>query len=220
MRRPPADRPVVAEKSLLSGGGGGAKGPAHQECSFRSTRAPWVLGGSEENMPTSQVKPFDIPKQHGVGGVQAGCGQQGCTGSGRGDPGRVRGRSEEQPLQDLEPDELGVLLSAPGASGGDTEAARWRGPLARRAHDRRPGCPNGGGHVPGGEGGAPVPPRLLWLPAGKGSLGCAGGVPAAVLEVRLGHRSRCPEVLRHGAVGPRRSRRWRRSPTCLGCCCT
>ena len=62
MRRPPADRPVVAEMSLLSGGGGGAKGPAHQKCSFWSTRAPWVLGGIEENMTTSQVKPFDIPK--------------------------------------------------------------------------------------------------------------------------------------------------------------
>ena len=30
------------------------------------------------------------------------------------------------------------------------------------------------------------------------------GVPAAVLEVRLGHRFGCPEVLRLGAVGPRR----------------
>jgi RNA-directed DNA polymerase len=61
MRRSPADRPVVAEMSLLPGGGGGAKGPAHQKCSFWSTRAP-VLGGIEENMTTSQVKPFDIPK--------------------------------------------------------------------------------------------------------------------------------------------------------------
>ena len=61
MRRSPADRSAVAVKSLLSGGGGGAKGPAHQECRFDQ------LGHSSRrkrgNMPTSQVKPFDIPKQ-------------------------------------------------------------------------------------------------------------------------------------------------------------
>jgi hypothetical protein len=34
MRCSLADRPVVAVKSLLSGGGGGAKGPAHQDCYF------------------------------------------------------------------------------------------------------------------------------------------------------------------------------------------
>ena len=42
-------------------GGGGAKGPAHQECSF--VQPGFGLGGSEENMTTSQDKPFDIPKQ-------------------------------------------------------------------------------------------------------------------------------------------------------------
>jgi RNA-directed DNA polymerase len=31
-------------------------------------------------MPTSQVKPFDIPKQHGVGGVQAGAANKGAPG--------------------------------------------------------------------------------------------------------------------------------------------
>jgi RNA-directed DNA polymerase len=61
MRRSPADRPVVAVKPLLTGGGGGAKGPAHQDCSFRSTGGS-LSGGSEKDMTTSQVKPFDIPK--------------------------------------------------------------------------------------------------------------------------------------------------------------
>jgi RNA-directed DNA polymerase len=62
MRCSPADRFVVAKKLLLSGGGGGAKEPAHQGCSFNQP-GPLVLGGSERSMPTSQVKPFDIPKQ-------------------------------------------------------------------------------------------------------------------------------------------------------------
>src|SRR5205809_4212582 len=61
MRRPPADRPVVAVKPLLTGGGSGAKGPAHQECSFDQP-GRCCLGRKRENMPTSQVKPFDIPK--------------------------------------------------------------------------------------------------------------------------------------------------------------
>ena len=38
-------------------------------------------------------------------------------------------------------------------------------------------------------------------------------MPAAVLEVRLGDRSRRPEVLRRGAVGPRGQGGARRSPT-------
>ena len=43
-------------------GGGGAKGPAHQECSFRSTGAA-VLGGSEGTCQCREDKPFEIPKQ-------------------------------------------------------------------------------------------------------------------------------------------------------------
>jgi hypothetical protein len=60
MQRSPADRSVVAVKLLLSGGGSGAKGPAHQECGFDQPGTPRE---EERNMPTSQVKPFDIPKQ-------------------------------------------------------------------------------------------------------------------------------------------------------------
>src|SRR5512132_2587409 len=42
-------------------GGGGAKGPAHQECSFEQPgRAP--REEARRTLPTSQVKPFEIPK--------------------------------------------------------------------------------------------------------------------------------------------------------------
>ena len=44
-------------------GGGGAKGPAHQECPISFNRGALVSGGSEENMPMPQDKPFAIPKQ-------------------------------------------------------------------------------------------------------------------------------------------------------------
>ena len=38
----------------------------------------------------------------------------------------------------------------------------------------------------------------------KADMGCGGGMPSAVLEEGLGHRSRCRKVLRRGTVGPRR----------------
>jgi len=59
MRHPPADRPAVAVKPLLSGGEGGAKGPAHRSvCSFNRV----MPGGNEVDMKTSQAKSYDIPK--------------------------------------------------------------------------------------------------------------------------------------------------------------
>src|SRR5664280_3930137 len=199
MQRSPADRSVVAVKPLLSGGGSGAKGPAHQECGFDQPGTPREEERKHANVASQAVR---YSQATSVGGVQAGCGQQGCPGSGQRDPGRVRVRSEEQFVQDLEPDELWVLLSASGQGCRDTEAARRRGPFARRAYNRRPGCPDGGGHASGGEGRTTVPPRLLWLSAEEGSVGCGRGVPTAVLEEGLGHRFGCPKVLRHGAVGP------------------
>src|SRR5664280_960901 len=201
MQRSPADRSVVAVKPLLSGGGSGAKGPAHQECGFDQPGTPREEERKHANVASQAVR---YSQATSVGGVQAGCGQQGCPGSGQRDPGRLRVRSEEQFVQDLEPDELWVLLSASGACCRDTEAPWGWCPFVRCAHNRRPNCPNGGGHASRGKGGTTVPPRLLWLPAEEGSMGCGRGVPTAVLEEGLGHRSRCPKVLRFGALGPHR----------------
>ena len=61
MRHSLADRSVVAVKPLPTGGGGGAKGPAHQDCGFN--QLGYFPRRKRGNMPTSQVKPFDIPKQ-------------------------------------------------------------------------------------------------------------------------------------------------------------
>jgi len=60
MRCSPADRPVVAVKSLLAGVGVEPRGRL-----IRTVRSfnQGDLGGSEVDMPTSQAKPFDIPKQ-------------------------------------------------------------------------------------------------------------------------------------------------------------
>src|SRR5262249_61122224 len=65
---------------------------------------------------------------NGLGGVSAGRGQQGCPWGGWAGAGGVRSRSCGQPLQDLEPDEFGVLLSASGQGGRDPQAAWRRGP--------------------------------------------------------------------------------------------
>jgi hypothetical protein len=70
-------------------------------------------------------------------------------------------------LQDLEPDEFGVLPAAAGQGGRDPQAARRRGPNAGRADDRRQGRADGGGHASGGTGGPQVSPGLLWLSAGQ-----------------------------------------------------
>jgi hypothetical protein len=44
------------------------------------------------------------------------------------------------------------------------------------------------------------PDSYLWLPAEQVGAGRGRGMPAAVLELRLGGRARHPEVLRHRAA--------------------
>src|SRR5215207_8630240 len=163
--------------------------------SIRSTGARWLWEEAKQHARAEREVVCD-PQADGLGGVAAGQGQQGSAGSGRGGSGGVRGRSEGQPLQDLESDELGVLLPSGGQGGGDPQAARRRGPNAGRANDRGQGRADGGSHASGGTGGPSVSPGLLWLPAGQIGSWCARGVPAAVLEGRLGDRSGRPEVLR------------------------
>ena len=53
-----------------------------------------------------------------------------------------------------------------------------------------------GGHGTGEPGGADVPSRFLRLPAEAVRAGCGGGLPTALLEVRLAGRFGHPEVLR------------------------
>ena len=60
MRRPPADQPVVAEKSLLAGVGAERRGWLIRNVHSINRVFP---GRKRGNMTTSQVKPFDIPKE-------------------------------------------------------------------------------------------------------------------------------------------------------------
>jgi hypothetical protein len=133
-------------------GGGGAKGPADPECPIDQPRRRPREEASEHAKDRRQA--VRDSQADGLGGVAAGQGQQGRTRSGRAGSRGVRGRSCRQPLQGLEPDELGVLLSTPGQGGGDPQAARRGCPRAGRADDRRQGRANGRGHASGGAGGA------------------------------------------------------------------
>src|SRR3954447_18908441 len=103
-------------------GGGGAKGPADPECPIDQPR-PWSREEAREHAKDRRQAVCD-PQADGLGGVAAGQGQQGRGRGGRAGSRELRGRSWEQSLQDLEPDELGVVLSASGQGGRDPQAAR------------------------------------------------------------------------------------------------
>src|SRR4029077_15886559 len=112
-----------------------------------------------------------------MGGLSAGQSQSGRAGRGRGDHPGVRQGSEKQPVQDLESEVLGVLFSASGDGGGDTQAAwRWdENPWG--ADDFGQGGPDGGGQEAGGEGRTDLSPRLLRLSPVPVGPGCGGGMP-------------------------------------------
>src|SRR3954453_10213305 len=87
-----------------------------------------------------------------LGGLAQGQGESGRAGSGWPKHRRLPQGPEEQSVQGLESDVVGLVLSAPGARGGDRKAAR-RGEAHAGHPDRgRPHRPNGGGQAPGGTG--------------------------------------------------------------------
>ena len=74
---------------------------------------------------------------------------------------------------------------------------------AGRADDRGQGRADGGGQLSGGRVESRFHPDSYGYRPKKSAHDALAGMPAAVLEVRLGDRSRRPEVLRHRAVGSR-----------------
>ena len=99
-RRSLADRPVLAEKSLLAGVGVERRGRLTRNVdSINRGRGP---GRKREDMPKPEDKPFAIPKLMVWEAWRQVKDEQGRAGSGRAGSGGVRGRSGGQPLQDLE----------------------------------------------------------------------------------------------------------------------
>ena len=132
----------------------------------------------------------------GVGGVREGQGEQGRAG--------VDGVSIEDFEKDLKNNLYKIwnrmssgtyfpppvrAVEIPKPHGGGHENSRG-------AYRRGPDRADGGGPEAGGEGRADLPPGLLRLPAGAVGAGRGGGMPAALLEDRLGDRFGHPEVLR------------------------
>ena len=111
MRGMGADRLVVAPKP---GNAGGAKGTGHPG---ESGGQPGRPGRNRADEPTS--KPFVIEASGRVGGVSTGQGKPGGGGVDRQSAPGLRAGPLGEPVQDLEPDELGDLLPAAGAR-------RWR----------------------------------------------------------------------------------------------
>src|SRR5881397_1711474 len=96
-------------------------------------------------------------KAGSMGGLGEGQGEQGCGGCGRLLDRGPREGSEEQSVQDLEPDVFGELLPALGARGGDTEIAWRRHQDSWGAHGRGSGRPDGGSAEAGGGGRTDLP---------------------------------------------------------------
>src|SRR5665647_1804464 len=91
-------------------------GPSRVVCSIN--QSSWKESGGQVSVAWEVVRYIEVGS---VGGVSASQGQQGCTGSGWADHRGVRDRPEEQPVQGLEPDGVGVLLPACGARGASSE---------------------------------------------------------------------------------------------------
>src|ERR1019366_1921102 len=118
----------------------------------------------------------------GLGSVSASESQQG---SGRGrraiDCG-FRKEPKREPVQDLESDVVGQLLSTAGAHGEDTESQRRRkeaGHTDRVGSDRA----SGGEVETGACGGPTVPSGFLRISTGVNGLGCGGASAAAMLAL-------------------------------------
>src|SRR5674476_514335 len=176
-------------KALEWGWSEGA-GPSRVVCSIN--QSSWKESCGQVSVAREVVRYLEVGS---VGGVSASQGQQGCTGRGWADHRGDRDGPEEQSVQGLEPNGVGVLLPACGARGANSEG-RWWHQGAGCGHGRGPDRPNGGSGTTGGEGGTHVPPRLLRLPPGALRVGRGRGDPSAVLEEGLGARSGHQVVLR------------------------
>jgi hypothetical protein len=137
-----------------------------------------------------------------LGGLVKGQGQQGRGRRRRAVACGVRAGPEGEPLQALESALVGELLPAASARGRDTEAGR-RLEDARGADRRGQDRPDGRGRAPGVGGGASLPPRLLWLPAGPLGARRGRGLSGALLATGLGPGPGPEVVFRQRPVGPR-----------------
>ncbi len=122
----------------------------------------------------SAAKPFDISKWEVWQAYEKVKANKGAPGVDGVDLAEFETDLQGQPVQDLESDVVGFLLSAAGQGGGDTETAWRRDQSARRAHGRRQDRSNGGRSEAGGNGRTDLSSGLLRLPARRSALDAVG----------------------------------------------
>ena len=133
-------------------GGGGAKGPAHQDCGIDQP-GPWSGSGRKRgSMPKlGVVKPFDIPKQAVWEAYKKVTANKGAPGVDVVTLGEFESDLKNNLYKIWNRMWSGSYFPASGASGGDTEAAWRRRALARSAHCRRSSGADGGRWLAGGK---------------------------------------------------------------------
>src|SRR5215813_8284647 len=136
----------------------------------------------------SEAKPFCISKQEVWKAYKRVKANQGAAGVDEQSIADFEGNLKKEPVQDLESNVVGQLLSTAGADGENSESKRW-GKKAGHTDCGGSDCATGGEVEIGAGGGPAVPSGFLRVSTGEVGAGGSGTGTAAMLALGLDLRS-------------------------------